>query len=611
MKLFLCSFRLTILAVCVLAALDVPVVFAAAEGVTTRWATRLNGTANGDDSHSGVVFDAAGNVISCGALFNSGTSRDFHVAKYDKTTGAVLWTFTKQGASATSSSVTDRAIVVAVAPGGAIYAAGNVTGVGRLATFSDWYLVKLDPADGHVIWERGYTGPGDGTDTLVHLAVDSSDNVVLVGYLQESSGSQTVKKVDSLGATVWTVKVVNRIGQGGEKNVSLTRVAFDSQNNAIVSGSAAFWDVGYESYVTKLGAVDGGRVWEWHGGLTGSSSGGNGGGVAVDAADNVVTSAGIFETYPYLGGAGTDLLVAKINGTTGAELWRSVYDGPSTYPSTKAEIAGNVAFSANGNVFVVGSSKSASDVYDIVTRKLDGATGAEQWTRRHAGVGDSFGWAIAVTPAGDAVSLGYGAVSGQGQHARLMKYAGADGAIIWETFYNGPANGDENIQQMSTLALGPGGTMVIAPSSYGDGLDWATVLLVSAPLDTDGDGLPDAWETAHGLSAEDGADAALDPDGDTVSSLREYLAGTDPQNAASVFRVESVAATGAGGAQVITFNAQADRTYTVLYRTNLTSGTWLKVADVSTAPNAASVNVTDSGSVGERSRFYRITTPAQ
>lgn len=73
---------------------------ASAEVIEQRWATRTNGTANGDDSHHGVALDAAGNVFSCGALFNTGTSRDFHVAKYDKTTGAVLWTFTKRGSRA-------------------------------------------------------------------------------------------------------------------------------------------------------------------------------------------------------------------------------------------------------------------------------------------------------------------------------------------------------------------------------------------------------------------------------------------------------------------------------------------------------------------------------
>jgi hypothetical protein len=51
--------------------------------------------------------------------------------------------------------------------------------------------------------------------------------------------------------------------------------------------------------------------------------------------------------------------------------------------------------------------------------------------------------------------------------------------------------------------------------------------------DSDNDAIPDAWETAHGLRPGVN-DAALDPDADLMTNLQEYLAGTDPQSAASV-----------------------------------------------------------------------------
>ncbi|MGV3532787.1 MAG: lamin tail domain-containing protein, partial [Chthoniobacteraceae bacterium] len=123
-------------------------------------------------------------------------------------------------------------------------------------------------------------------------------------------------------------------------------------------------------------------------------------------------------------------------------------------------------------------------------------------------------------------------------------------------------------------------------------------------LDSDGDGLPDAWESANGSNLLV-ADASSDSDGDGANNGAEFLANTDPQDGASVLRAE-VLSQELGF--VIRFRAEESRSYVVQVKSTLEDAAWQKLRAVP-AGAAREVEITDPAATGER-RFYRVVTPA-
>ncbi len=124
--------------------------------------------------------------------------------------------------------------------------------------------------------------------------------------------------------------------------------------------------------------------------------------------------------------------------------------------------------------------------------------------------------------------------------------------------------------------------------------------------DTDGDGMPNDWETAHGLNPSLN-DAGLDPDHDGLTNWQEYLAGTDPQAGASFLAFTSV--TVSNGAVNLSFIRVADRSYTIQYA-NLPVGPWQKLTDISSTTITGPVSVSDTAVTTNAARWYRLATPA-
>ena len=165
-----------------------------------------------------------------------------------------------------------------------------------------------------------------------------------------------------------------------------------------------------------------------------------------------------------------------------------------------------------------------------------------------------------------------------------------------------------NWQVTLPLVLGINLFTLVAVNDQGGviGTDTITVT-TSAPgggLDTDGDGMPDAWELAQGLSPFM-ADGAVDSDGDGVTNYEEFLAGTDPLDRRSALKL--VAARTTNDAVALMFSAMAGRKYALEQRERVDTGAWLNLTDIPAAITNRTFQTIAPLAAGMGQRYYRVT----
>jgi len=116
-------------------------------------------------------------------------------------------------------------------------------------------------------------------------------------------------------------------------------------------------------------------------------------------------------------------------------------------------------------------------------------------------------------------------------------------------------------------------------------------------------GTPAPWLIAHGFPNNFAAAELSDPDNDGIPTWKEYLANTDPRNAASRFVITSFSPRVDGRYQV-TFTTSTNRSYRVEFSTDLT--TWEILADNITGINAPITFVDTRYLPGLTQRYYRV-----
>jgi pectate lyase len=81
-----------------------------------------------------------------------------------------------------------------------------------------------------------------------------------------------------------------------------------------------------------------------------------------------------------------------------------------------------------------------------------------------------------------------------------------------------------DLRVVDDVRNGTGGT-VTDPAAVGG---WPFMASATPPVDSDHDGMPDAWELLYGLNVDSASDAGLDADADGYTNVEEFLNSTSP-----------------------------------------------------------------------------------
>ncbi|UCE38497.1 MAG: SBBP repeat-containing protein [Thermoplasmata archaeon] len=218
------------------------------------WVARYNSIGNKDEIATSITIDPSGNIYITGYSGNRHSEMDYLTVAYDNN-GNELWVAVYDG----PGNNCDWASDIALDPLGNIY----VTGHSRSESDpypngnSDYATIKYDP-NGNQLWVARYDGLLNEDDGAKAMVIDSSENVIVTGYIQNTLGSKydfgTIA-YDSEGNELW-ISIYNSPGNGWD---SPEAIDVDLSGNIYVVGTSGLWTD--ENYTTIAYDNSGNQLW--------------------------------------------------------------------------------------------------------------------------------------------------------------------------------------------------------------------------------------------------------------------------------------------------------------------------------------------------------------
>ncbi len=329
---------------------------AAAQELIPEWVTSIDVGTSLSSGLGEAVVDSAGVAYLVGSTGGPSGYTDT-IAAVVEPDGSIRWTHEYNG----PADWHDQGRSVALAPGGRMYVTGNTPSPSKRARV---LLLEYDLTTGELLSDTSYASDPLYAESGYDMVVSNGEPVIGGGTNGDGSDALLVK-FDQSHTVAW-MTTWDGPAWGPYSQDSVQELAIAPDGSVIMRPQGYMADLQPDFVLIKYDPADGSIIWENN---YGTRAGESSTAMVMDAAGDIYMTG--------IGQGGAAFFTVKVDGDTGAELWRA--DDQFGID----DHAWSIALDGEGGVYIAGDADVDGDESNfndlIYSVKRDAETGAFLW----------------------------------------------------------------------------------------------------------------------------------------------------------------------------------------------------------------------------------------